>query len=193
MKKAYWVVLALGVGLIVLSFTPVPGLIAQLGSRPPAGEAAAGQGGGNGGGACPANAPAANLDFTIEDMHGRDVRLADHKGKVVLLNFWATWCPPCKMEIPWFVEFQDRYGAKGFQALGVSVDDPPQKLPPFAQEYKVNYPLLVGFDRDDVQRAYGPIFGIPVTVIIGRDGKVCVKHIGPVTKEQFESEIKSLL
>lgn len=192
MKKSYWLLLAFGVGLIVLSFTPVPDLVAQLGSGGgPEGAAAAQEGGGSG--ACPANAPSAKLDFTLKDMHGSDVRLADHKGKVVLLNFWATWCPPCKMEIPWFVEFQEQYGSRGFQVLGVSVDDPPEKLPPFAREFGTNYPLLVGADRDDVQEAYGPIFGIPVTVIIGRDGRICKRHLGPVGKEQFESEIKALL
>ena len=166
--------------------------MAQLGSGgAPAGGPAGQQG--RGGGACPANAPAAKLDFTLKDMNGANVTFADHKGKVVLLNFWATWCPPCKMEIPWFVEFQEEYGPKGFQVLGVSVDDPPEKLPPFAREFGTNYPLLVGADREDVQEAYGPIFGIPVTVIIGRDGRVCKRHLGPVGKEQFESEIKSLL
>ena len=193
MKKIYWVVLALGVGLIVLSFTPVADLVAQLGSGGAGRGRPGAPSGGEGTGACPANAPAANLDFTVKDMHGSDVRFADYKGKVVLLNFWATWCPPCKMEIPWFVEFQDRYRSQGFEVLGVSVDDPPEKLPPFAQEFKTNYPLLVGADREDVQEAYGPIFGIPVTVIIGRDGKICKKHLGPVGKEQFESEIKALL
>ena len=191
MKKSYWLLLAFGLGLIVLSFTPVPDLVAQLASGGgPESEAAAQDGAS---GACPANAPAAKLDFTLKDMTGADVTFADHKGKVVLLNFWATWCPPCKMEIPWFVEFQEQYGAKGFQVLGVSVDDPPEKLPPFAREFRTNYPLLVGADREDVQEAYGPIFGIPVTVIIGRDGRICKRHLGPVGKEQFESEIKALL
>jgi len=192
MKKSYWLLLAFGVLLIVLSFTPLPDLVGLIGSGGARGGVAAAQGSG-GSGACPANAPEARLDFTMKDMNGADVKFADHKGKVVLLNFWATWCPPCKMEIPWFVEFQEQYGGKGFQVLGVSVDDPPEKLPPFAREYGTNYPLLVGADREDVQEAFGPIFGIPVTVIIGRDGRVCKRHLGPVGKEQFESEIKALL
>ena len=192
MKKSYWLLLAFGVLLIVLSFTPLPDLVGLIGSGGARDGGAAAQGSG-GSGACPANAPEARLDFTMKDMNGADVKFADHKGKVVLLNFWATWCPPCKMEIPWFVEFQEQYGGKGFQVLGVSVDDPPEKLPPFAREYGTNYPLLVGADREDVQEAFGPIFGIPVTVIIGRDGRVCKRHLGPVGKEQFESEIKALL
>ncbi len=191
MKKSYWLLLAFGVGLLVLSFTPLPDLVGLVGSNGSRGGAGAQASGGSG--ACPANAPEARLDFTLKDMNGADVRFADHKGKVVLLNFWATWCPPCKMEIPWFIEFQEQYGEKGFQVLGVSVDDPPERLPPFAREYGTNYPLLVGADRDDVQEAFGPIFGIPVTVIIGRDGRICKRHLGPVGKEQFESEIKALL
>jgi cytochrome c biogenesis protein CcmG/thiol:disulfide interchange protein DsbE len=186
MKKR-WLLLAFGVGLLVTSMTPVPDMVAGWFS----GEAAEGAEMAQGG--CSANAPAADMKFTLKDMNGKDVNLADLKGKVVLLNFWATWCPPCKMEIPWFVEFQAKYQGKGFQVIGVSVDDPPEKLPPFAREYKINYPLLVGAEREDIQNAYGPLFGIPVTVIIGRDGKVCKKHLGPVSRTQFESEIKALL
>jgi thiol-disulfide isomerase/thioredoxin len=142
---------------------------------------------------CSPAAAKANLDFTLKDMHGKDLKLSSLKGKVVLLNFWATWCGPCRMEIPWFVELQEKYKDEGFHVVGVSVDDPPEALPPFAKQFKINYPLVVGLDREDVQNAFGPIFAVPITVIIGRDGRICVKHIGPVTKEQFESEIKSLL
>jgi len=92
-----------------------------------------------------------------------------------------------------FVELQEKYRDKGFHVVGVSVDDPPEALTPFARQFKINYPLVVGQDREDVQNAFGPIYAVPTTVIIGRGGKVCVKHIGPVTKEQFESEIKALL
>ncbi len=151
------------------------------------------------GGSCAANAPAANLNFTLKDMNGKDVRLADYKGKVILLNFWATWCPPCKLEIPAFVELERQYKDKGLVILGVSIDDPIDKLPPFAKEYDVNYPLLVGQDREDIQDAYGPMFGIPVSVLIGRNGKVCGKHMGLVSadrdaiKQQFEREIQGLL
>jgi peroxiredoxin len=173
-----------GVALLVTAFTPLP---ARLGDWLSGDQvAAAGDG-------CAADAPQANLDFTLKDMSGKDVRLADLKGKVILLNFWATWCGPCRMEIPWFVEFQAKYDGQGFRAIGVSVDDPPEALPPFAKQFKINYPLLVGLDREDLQNAYGPMIGIPVTVLIGRDGKVCKKHLGPVSKEQFESEIKALL
>ena len=131
--------------------------------------------------------------FSLSDLNGRKINLADEKGKVVLLDFWATWCGPCQMEIPEFVQLQAKYKNQGLAVVGVSVDDPPEKLPPFARQFKVNYPLLVGQDRTDIQDAYGPIFGIPVTVLIGRDGKICKKHLGPATLEQFESEVKALM
>jgi thiol-disulfide isomerase/thioredoxin len=151
------------------------------------------------GGRCDASAKPANLNFTLKDMSGKDVRLADYKGKVILLNFWATWCPPCRMEIPAFVGLQKRYGGQGLVVLGVSVDDPMDKLPPFAREFNVNYPLLVGLDRQDIQDAYGPIFGIPVSVLISRDGKICGRHAGVRSssrdgiERQYEEEIKALM
>jgi peroxiredoxin len=177
-----WLLVAVGVGLVITAFTPIPERIAGWIS----GDRVAAQG-------CSPDAPKANLEFTLKDMNGKDVRLSDFKGQVVLLNFWATWCAPCRLEIPWFVELQEKYRDKGLRVVGVSVDDPPEALPPFAKQFKVNYPLVVGLDREDVQSAFGPIFAVPITVIIGRDGKICIKHVGPVGKEQFESEIKSLL
>ena len=142
---------------------------------------------------CDANANPVNLNFTLKDMNGGDVALASHKGKVILLDFWATWCGPCKLEIPGFVELQTKYKDKGLVVLGVSVDDPVSKLKPFATQFKMNYPVLVGLDRDDFQEAYGPIWGIPTTFLISRDGKLCKKHTGVSPKEQFENEIKALL
>ena len=134
----------------------------------------------------------ANLDFKLKDMHGVEVRLDSFKGKVILLNFWATWCGPCKAEIPSLVELQEKY-ADDLVVLGFSVDDPAEKMKPYAEEYKVNYPLLVGNGREDVQNAFGPLLGIPVSVIIGRDGIIALKHTGIATKEQFEREIQALL
>ena len=145
------------------------------------------------GAACPANSKAANLNFTMKDMNGKDVRLSDYKGKVILLDFWATWCGPCKVEIPWFVEFQQKYGAKGLQVIGVSVDDTLDKLKPYVAQFKMNYPVLQGLNHDDVQDAYGPMWGIPVTALISREGKICAKHTGMSSKPSFENEIKSLL
>jgi peroxiredoxin len=141
---------------------------------------------------CKALGPA-KLDFTVKDMHGADVQFADFKGKVVLINYWATWCSPCKTELPAFVDLYARYKDQGLVILGVSVDDDPETLRAFAQEWKLNYPIIVGRDRTDVVDAYGPLIGYPTSFILGRDGVVCGRHIGPATKEQFEKEIKALL
>jgi len=144
-------------------------------------------------GACPADAKPANLNFTLKDMNGQNVRLSDFKGKVILLDFWATWCIPCKVEIPWFVEFQTKYGPRGLQVIGVSVDDTVDKLKPYVSQLKMNYPVLLGLGHDDVQDAYGPMWGLPATALISRDGRICSKHIGMGQKATFESEIKGLL
>jgi thiol-disulfide isomerase/thioredoxin len=142
---------------------------------------------------CPANAKSANLNFTLKDVSNKDVKLSAFKGKVILLDFWATWCGPCKIEIPWFIEFQNKYGKDGLQVIGISVDDTLDKLKPFVADLKMNYPVLQGLDHDDVQDAYGPMFGVPVTAVISRDGKVCLKHVGLASKDSFEGMIKTLL
>lgn len=144
------------------------------------------------GGACMVDAKPANLDFVIQDLDGKSVKLSDYKGKVILLNFWATWCGPCKAEIPGFVELQDKY-RNDLVVVGYSVDDDEPKARAFAQQYKMNYPVLLGLGREDVQDAYGPIWGIPASFIISRDGKVCKKHLGIAPKAVFEREIKALL
>jgi cytochrome c biogenesis protein CcmG/thiol:disulfide interchange protein DsbE len=143
--------------------------------------------------ACPATAKPANLNFTLKDLNNADVTLTAFKGKVILLDFWATWCGPCKVEIPWFIEFQNKYGKNGLQVIGVSVDDTLPKLKPYVAQMKMNYPVLQGLDHDDIQDAYGPLLGIPVTVIISRDAKVCLKHAGLHSKDAFENQIKALL
>src|SRR3977135_4660983 len=101
--------------------------------------------------ACAATAKPANMNFTLKDVDGKDVKLASLKGKVVLLCFWATWCGPCKIEIPWFIEFQNKYGKDGLQVVGVSVDDTQAKLKPYVANMKMNYPVLQGLDHDDLQ------------------------------------------
>lgn len=146
------------------------------------------------GGMCAADAKHANLNFTLKDVDGKTVRLSDYKGKVIILDFWATWCGPCKVEIPWFVEFQQKYGPSGLQVVGVSVDDTVEMLRPFIKQFKMNYPVLQGRNHDDIQNAYGPLWGIPVTAVISRDARICVKHSGIASsKENLEKEIKSLL
>jgi peroxiredoxin len=134
-------------------------------------------------------------DFTLEDSNGVSIKLSAYKGKVVLLDFWATWCPPCKVEIPWFVEFQSRYGPRGFAAIGVSVDDPLAKLKPFSDQYKMNYPVLLGDGRDDLKgpKAFDAGYVLPKTFVIGRDGRICKAHLGLSSKDTFEQEIKALL
>jgi thiol-disulfide isomerase/thioredoxin len=143
--------------------------------------------------ACPADAKAANLSFTLKDVNDQNVNLSDFKGKVLLLDFWATWCGPCKVEIPWFLEFQSKYGKDGLQVIGVSIDDTLKMLKPYVTSMKMTYPVLQGLGHDNVADAYGPMPAVPVTVLISRDGKICAKHIGIASKEDFENGIKSLL
>jgi cytochrome c biogenesis protein CcmG, thiol:disulfide interchange protein DsbE len=134
---------------------------------------------------------AAKLDLTVKDMNGASVRLADYKGKIIVLNFWATWCGPCQAEIPELVRTSAEYKDKGVVVLGISIDDTAETLRAYAPQKKMNYPVLLM--QDDVDQAYGPIFGVPVTFFIGRDGTINRKHFGPVTKEQVDQEIKALL
>ena len=180
-QVARWVLAALGALALALLTLPVDLGFPRIDAAAPATEA------------CPASAKPANLGFTLKDMNNADVKLTSFKGKVILLDFWATWCGPCKIEIPWFIEFQNKYGKNGLQVVGVSVDDTLAKLKPYVAQMKMNYPVLQGLDRDDVQDAYGPLFGIPVTVLISRDGKMCLKHAGLYSKDAFESQIKALL
>ena len=144
------------------------------------------------GAACEADAKPASMDFVLKDLDGKDVKISDHKGKVILLNFWATWCGPCKAEIPGFVELQDKY-KKDLVIVGLSVDDTADKARAFAAEFKINYPIMLGLGREDIQDAYGPIWGIPASFLISRDGKVCKRHMGIAPKAVFEKEIKALL
>lgn len=182
-----WAIATVGcLGLALLTLNATPDLHMDFGSADAQGKAPATS-------ACPANAKPANLNFTLKDVEGKDVKLASLKGKVVLLDFWATWCGPCKIEIPWFIEFQNTYGKSGLQVVGVSVDDTQAKLKPYVAQMKMNYLVLQGLDHDDIQDAYGPLVGIPVTILISRDGKVCAKHTGLSSKDGFEREIKSLL
>lgn len=128
--------------------------------------------------------------FTLTDVNGHPVSLADFRGKVVVLDFWATWCPPCKREIPDFIELQSHYGSKGVQIIGIGMDEP-EKLKAFAISTGMNYSVLLG--TDDIAMKYGGISGIPTTFIIDRSGKIVNRFEGFRSKEVFESEIKRLL
>jgi thiol-disulfide isomerase/thioredoxin len=142
---------------------------------------------------CAPDAKPANLNFTVKDLDGKDVALNAYKGQVILLDFWATWCGPCKFEIPGFIELYTTYRSQGLQVLGFAVDDPVPALRDYAKQMSMNYPILVGLGREDVVDAFGPMPGLPTTFIIGRDGKVCTSHTGFTEKEEFEQQITALL
>ena len=135
----------------------------------------------------------ANLQFTMLDMNGNSVQLADYTGNVILIDFWATWCAPCRIEIPGFIEMVETYGPQGFSVLGISIDDAPDALQAYAAEMQMNYPVLIGDGRDDVKDEYGPIIGFPTAVIIDRDGNICHRHIGFTTKDRFVADVEDLL
>jgi cytochrome c biogenesis protein CcmG/thiol:disulfide interchange protein DsbE len=140
--------------------------------------------------AATAKKPAAN--FSLKDANGAKVALADYKGKVVLLNFWATWCGPCKVEIPWFIEFNKTYKDRGFIVVGVSLDDDGWKsVKPYLAEKKIDYTVVVGDDA--VSKAYGGVNSLPTTFMIDRDGRIAFVHMGLVGKDTYEKEIRSLL
>ena len=141
---------------------------------------------------CDSRTGPANLSLTLKDITGRDVTLSSYKGKVILLNLWATWCGPCKIEIPGFVNLYKKYQPRGLVILGLSVDDTVAQLKPFIEKLKVNYPILRGEGRKDVEQAY-PWQGLPVTFVIGRDGTLCHEHVGLATKDQIEEIVKALL
>ena len=137
-------------------------------------------------------AGSANLDFTVKDMNGATVRLAEYRGRPVILNFWATWCGPCREEIPEFIALADQYKQR-LTVLGVSVDDQPDALRKFAAENHLNYSVLVGLGEDHLQEAYDAAMYIPVTWFIRADGTVQAVQRGPATREWFQEQAKALV
>jgi cytochrome c biogenesis protein CcmG/thiol:disulfide interchange protein DsbE len=131
-------------------------------------------------------------DFSLTALDGKTVKLSDFRGKAVLLNFWATWCEPCKIEMPWFVDLQKKYGPQGLQVLGVAMDDAsPKEIAEFAQKMSVNYPVLVG--KEAVGDQYGGIPYLPSTFYISRDGKVVERVFGLVSRSEIENNIQKAL
>jgi thiol-disulfide isomerase/thioredoxin len=130
-------------------------------------------------------------DFALQDLQGKQVKLSDFRGKAVLLNFWATWCGPCKVEMPWFVELQKQYGPQGLEIVGVALDDSGKdSIAKFAKEMGVNYTILQG--QDAVGDAYGAI-GLPTSFFIDRSGKIIDSASGLVTRTEIEDNVKKSL
>jgi thiol-disulfide isomerase/thioredoxin len=147
------------------------------------------------------NKLAASPDFTLKDLEDHDVSLSQFKGKVVLVNFWATWCGPCKIEIPWLVELQDKYAARGFTVLGVAMDEEGKSaVAPFVRKerFKVggtsqsmNYPIVLG--NDATADKFGGLIGFPTSVLISKDGRVVKRVDGLVSYDEIDKAIQSQL
>ena len=131
-------------------------------------------------------------DFSLKDADGKVVRLSDYRGKAVLLNFWATWCAPCRLEIPWFMEFEQQNKDRGFAVVGISMDeDGWSAVKPFLSQLGVNYRTLMG---DAITASvYGGVDALPTTFLIDRSGRIAATHVGLVSKSGYVSEIDELL
>lgn len=148
-----------------------------------------------------ASVPATIPTVVMKDLDGHDVVLDQFKGKVVLVNFWATWCEPCRVEIPWMIEFEKKYGPRGFTVLGVAMDDEGEKVVgPFVKKERfdvngqptaMNYPIVLG--NDDIADKFGGIIGLPTSILISRDGKKVRTIIGLVNHDQIVKVIESQL
>ena len=131
-------------------------------------------------------------DFALKDADGKTVRLSEYRGKVVLLDFWATWCPPCKLEIPWLIDIERKNKNRGFEVLGVSMDDEGwEVVKPFMKEVGMNYRVVIG--NDSTAEMYGNVESLPETFLIDRQGKIAAIHIGLASRKDFEDEVAQLL
>jgi peroxiredoxin len=139
----------------------------------------------------PATQRKAAPEFSLKDANGKTVLLSEYRGKVVLLNFWATWCGPCKVEIPWFIEFERRHKDQGFAVVGISMDeDGWPAVRPFIAEAGINYRILMG--DDSVSQLYGGVESLPTTFILDRDGRIAATHLGLVSKSIYEHDLTEL-
>ncbi|PYT64920.1 MAG: alkyl hydroperoxide reductase [Acidobacteria bacterium] len=130
-------------------------------------------------------------EVALSDSNGASVDLSAYKGRVVLLDFWATWCEGCKEEIPWFMEFQNKYKKTGLTVVGASLDDGWKSVTPYLREHKINYRIVMGTFESAKQ--FGVDKGMPITLLIDRHGKIADVHPGMVDKAAFEREIQTLL
>lgn len=174
MRQTKWFISALSVTLISavgLSLSPASSLAGQTG---------------------PANSTASAPSWELPDLDGKTVRSADFKGRVVILDFWATWCPPCRAEIPGFIELQKKYQAQGLVIVGVAADQASaDAIKSFVQKEGINYPVVQSDEK--TEKAFGGIEGLPTTFIIDRGGRIVKRHLGFTDKADFENEIKPLL
>jgi cytochrome c biogenesis protein CcmG/thiol:disulfide interchange protein DsbE len=140
-------------------------------------------------------------DVTLKDLDGKDLSLSQYKGKVVLVNFWATWCDPCRVEIPWLIEMQQKYSAKGFTVLGIAMDEEGAKVVnPFVNKERfdvngaqsqMNYPIVIG--NDEAADKFGGLLGYPTSVLVSRDGKVIKRITGIISADEISKAIESQL
>jgi peroxiredoxin len=130
-------------------------------------------------------------DFTLPQLEGKELRLASYRGKVVLLDFWASWCDPCREETPHLIELQNKYADRGLQIIGVSMDDSPDPARTFYQQFHMNYPVVMGNAKTG--ELYGGVLGLPIAFVINSDGRIYAKHIGATDPAIFEKEVVALL
>jgi len=180
-KQRSWIYTGFFVGLILILF-----VVNNTGSEPEQGPYP------------PNYVPAAQKatatapDFTLPTTDGKTLKLSDLKGKVVILDFWATWCPPCRKGIPDLIDLKNRYGAKGVEIIGISVDtETKPEVVPFIKEYGINYPVVYG--NMNVYQQYGGIRAIPTSFIIDKEGKIVASYEGLISKLTYENHIKKLL